>query len=104
MVLIATLVVSTFSLLLMTLLLLLVFFKKFHLPQKGTYNLNREEISQAVTESPEVRHVSPERETTPHETDDPLLSAGECTLGNHEVTLDLSSVNGSFYIQCVQLF
>ena len=98
MVLIATLVVSTLSLLLMTLLLLLVLFKKFHLPQKGTYNLNREESSPAVTESPEARHVSPERETTPHETDvtdDPLRSAGECTLGDHEVTLELSDVINS---------
>ena len=57
--------------------------------------------SQPKTESPEVRRESLERETTPHETDeteDPTRSAGECTLGDHEVTLDLSDVNSKVNI------
>ena len=65
--------------------------------------------SQPKAESPEVRHVSPERETTPHETDeteDPTRSAGECTLGDYEVTLEPSDVNSkvnillNFYTVC----
>ena len=85
--------ISMMILLVVTVLLLVIviFHKR---SQEGIYNTN----SQPKTESPEVRHVSPERETTPHETvetDDPLRSAGECTLGDHEVTLEPSDVNNS---------
>ena len=93
--------ISMMILLIVTVLILvIVIFRKRS--QEGIYNTNL----QAVTESPKARLVSPERETTPHETDetnDPTRSAGECTLGDHEVTLEPSDVNNSF-IQSVQLF
>ena len=71
---------------------------KFCSTKKGVYNLKENGVKspQPKTESPETGHVSPERETTPHETDetdDPTRSAGECTLGDHEVMLDLSDIN-----------